>query len=311
LFPGAATDDSLFLGVHVVAFPVKSDRLATPWRVDPEDQQALRDAVFRAFSELPAGVFHHLDSFLAHATFARHNPLLLGRERHDQVAIYWSHRPVPPLEEQREEAGRLFLNHVLGARLIPLGCLRTARADNDQLCIARVPRLDAYFGQQEVALELPDETAAGPRVVVQPDFSVVIIGLNPTPAAELAPFCERVQGHAGQGVLVFKLTRDTVVKAITHGLAPAEIVDRLQRHASNSVPANVLHEVRAWCDWVRRLTPETMTLFRCPDSATADRVRATLGREAERLGELLVGLPGERVTTAVRNKLLKAGVIVS
>jgi hypothetical protein len=171
--------------------------------------------------------------------------------------------------------------------------------------------LDAYFGQQEVKLDLPDEPAAGPRVVVQPDFSIVIIGLNPTPAAELAPFCERVQGHAGQGVLVFKLTRDTVVKAVTHGLEPAEIVDRLQRHASNPVPANVLQEVREWCDWVRRLTPESLTVFRCPDRATADRVQAALGREAERLGEMLVGLPGDRVTTAVRNKLVKAGVIVS
>ena len=36
-----------------------------------------------------------------------------------------------------------------------------------------------------------------PRVVVQPDFSVILIGLNPAPVAELAPFCERVKGRAG------------------------------------------------------------------------------------------------------------------
>jgi hypothetical protein len=279
--------------------------------VDPADRQALRDATFRAFAELPAGVFQRLDSFLAHATFGRYNPLLLGRERPDEVAVFWSHHSVPALEEQREEVGRLLLNHVIRGRLIPLGCLRTALADNGGLCIARLPQLDAYFGQQEVALDLPDEAAAGPRVVVQPDFSVVIIGLNPTPAAELAPFCERVQGHAGQGVLVFKLTRDAVVKAVTHGLAPAEVVARLQRHASNVVPANVLEEVRGWCDWVRRLTPETMTVFRCPDRETADRVLSALGRDAQRLGETLVGLAGERVTAAVRNKLYKQGIIVT
>src|SRR5262249_56386915 len=226
-------------------------------------------------------------------------------------AGFGSRHGVPALEEQREEAGRLLLNHVIRGRLIPLGCLRTALAENGGLCIARLPRLDAYFGQQEVTLDLPDEAAAGPRVVVQPDFSVVIIGLNPTPAAELAPFCERVQGHAGQGVLVFKLTRDAVVKAVTNGLAPTDIVDRLQRHASNPVPANVLQEMRGWCDWVRRLTPETMTVFRCPDRETADRVLAALGRDAQRLGDALVGLAGERVTTAVRNKLHKEGIIVS
>jgi hypothetical protein len=310
-YPSAAADDSLFLGAYVVAVPVGTGRRPSYWHVDPADRQALRDAVFRALAELPAGVFHRLDSFLAHATFGRHNPLLLGQERPDQVAVFWSGRSVPALEEQREEAGRLLLDHVIRGRLIPLGCLRTALAGDGGLCIARVPRLDAYFGQQEVALDLPDEAAAGPRVVVQPDFSVVIIGLNPTPAAELAPFCERAQGHAGQGVLVFKLTRDAVVRAVTHGLAPAEIVDRLQRHASNPVPANVLHEVRGWCEWVRRLTPEAMTVFRCPDRETADRVLAALGRDAQRLGDTLVGLAGERLGTAVRNKLHKQGIIVS
>jgi hypothetical protein len=310
-YPGVSGADSLFLGVYVVAAVVRPGRRPSYWDVDPADRQALRDATFRAFAELPAGAFHRLDSFLGHATFGRHNPLLLGQERPDQVAVFWSSHSVPALEEQREEAGRLFLNHVIRGRLIPLGCLRTALAGDGGLCITRLPRLDVYFGQQEVALDLPAEPAAGPRVVVQPDFSIVIIGLNPTPAADLAPFCERVQGHAGQGVLVFKLTRDAVVKAVTHGLAPAEIVDRLQRHASNPVPANVLQEVRDWCAWMRRLTPETMTVFRCPDAATADRVLAALGRDAQRLGETLVGLAGERVTAAVRNKLHKQGIIVS
>ena len=45
-----------------------------------------------------------------------------------------------------------------------------------------------------------------PKVVVQPDFSIILIGMNPAPAVELAPFCERVKGHVGQGSMIFRIT---------------------------------------------------------------------------------------------------------
>ena len=121
------------------------------------------------------------------------------------------------------------------------------------------------------------------RVVVQPDFSVIVIGLNPAPAAELAPFCERTAQGGGQGAMVLKITRESVVKAVSQGLKPAEIVARLQRHASNEVPANVLREVQDWSNWVRRVTSSTLTVLRCPDRDTADRVMVALKRQAERL----------------------------
>ena len=72
--------------------------------------------------------------------------------------------------------------------------------------------------------------------------------------------------------MIFKITRESVVKAVSHGLEPAEIADRLKRHASNDVPANVLREVQDWSNWVRRVTPSTMTVLRRPDRDTADRV---------------------------------------
>jgi hypothetical protein len=146
--------------------------------------------------------------------------------------------------------------------------------------------------------------------VVQPDFTVVIIGLNPAPAAELAPFCERSPGRAGQGAMILKLTRDSVVKAVTNGLPPGDIIERLQRHSSTPLPGNVLHEVRDWCDWVRTVPAAAVSLFRCPDAATADRVQAALGRRGERLNDTTIALEEARVPGAEVKKLLAQGIIV-
>src|SRR5207253_133719 len=78
--------------------------------------------------------------------------------------------------------------------------------------IARRPRLDAYFGREVAPADLAGvDLSVASRVVVQPDFSVVVIGTNPAPAAELAPFCERTTGHAGHGAMIFKITRESVV----------------------------------------------------------------------------------------------------
>jgi hypothetical protein len=305
--------DFLFLGSDVAVIENKKRRGGFEddfWELRPQDRQGLRDAVYQAFAGLPAGVFHRLDSFLAHAAYGEHNPLLRGLKP-DQVTVFWGNEIVPPLEEELEAAGQTCLDAMLRGRLIPLGCVQPAVDETGELCIARLPRLDRYFGRAGAVTETTGEApAAAPRVVVQPDFSVVVIGLNPAPAAELAPFCERQQGRAGEGALVLKITREAVLKATSHGLAGAEILARLRRHASNEVPANVLREVQEWCDWVRQVNCTTLTVLRCPDKAGADRVASALGKQAERLNDTVVAVGQDGLAAADRKKLQNQGIIV-
>jgi hypothetical protein len=182
--------------------------------------------------------------------------------------------------------------------------------DEDRICIAREPRYDAYFDRTIAREDWAPASGVAARVVVQPDFSVIVIGLNPTPAADLAPFCERAATGSGQGALVLKITRDSVVKAVSLGLKPEEIVGRLRRHASNEVPANVLREVEEWSNWVRRVSTSTLTVVRCPDPATADRVMSALKRQAERLNNTLIAIDPKKLTATERNKLRSHGIIV-
>ncbi len=302
--------DVRFLGVQVTARKAdKGTHVVGPRVAKAEEHQALRQHVDRGLAKLTPGVFYRLDSVESHLAFGANNPLNLGLAP-DQVSVLWAGRPVPAFEEEREEVGKLLINHFVCRRLIPLGCVRAAVDNAGSLCIAREPRYYDYFGRKVARTDQLPATEAAGQVVVQPDFSVIVIGLNPAAVADLAPFCERSARASGQGAIVLKITRESVIKAVNLGLIPADIVARLERHASKKLPANVLHEVKGWCNWVRRVTFSRLTVLRCPDSDTVDRVIAAMGRKAERVNETLVAIDRAKLTPMQRDKLKNHGIIV-
>jgi hypothetical protein len=311
-FHSMGTGDAQFLGEQVTVMKAEKPKGSLSpqyWDAKAEDLRELRKHLDQAITALKPGVFYRLDHVEPHLAYAEHNPLNLGLTI-GQVAVFWLNRLVPPLEEQREEAGRLLIDAFVRRRLVPLGCVQAAIDDEGQLCIARNLRFDAYFGREVARADMSSTAGVAARVVVQPDFSVIVIGPNPAPAAELAPFCERTTRAVGQGAMVLKITRESVVKAVSHGLKPAEIAARLQRHASIEVPANVLREVQDWANWVRHVTASTLTVLRCPDRNTADRVVSALKNQAERVNETLVAIDTKSLTTTERNKLRSQGIIV-
>ena len=69
-----------------------------------------------------------------------------------------------------------------------------------------------------------------------------------------------------------------------------------------------MHEVRDWSNWVRRVSPATLIVLRCPDPATAARVLGALKQHAARLNDTLVAID-QKLTAAERNKLRTHGII--
>ncbi len=302
--------DYRFLADNVAVLKKGGQTSTYYWEAKPEDVEALRESLFRAFAPLKPGTYYELEGVVEHLVSGDANPLLIGLPQ-DQVIVYRNGQRVPALPELREEAGRETLRVFIGERLIPLGCLQTAVDEGGRICVTRTPRLDAYFGRKVAAADLAGTPgSAESKVVVQPDFSVVVIGTNPAPAAALAPFCERATKGSGQGAMVLKLTRESVVKAVAHGLKPGEIVARLKQYASNEIPANVLREVEGWSGWVRQVTLGTMTVLRCPDAETADRLMGALKKGGERVNPTLVAVDRAKLTPSERAKLKDQGLIV-
>ncbi len=314
---GHEFDDGWFLGAAVSSVLLRAgQRNRDDWgvRLTLEDRQPLRDALYAAFAELPMGVFHRFDNFTAHTCYGSYNPLLLGR-RSDQVRIRVSGRIISPRVEPLYETGRHLLGQLVSNRLVSLGCLQAGRDADGELLIARRPRLDSYFGRS-VPKEpdgtgvSPGGTGVSPVVVVQPDFSVLVIGMDQSPLAELLPFCERVRERSGPGAATLRLTRASVIKGAVTGLSSASMLERLQRHCSKPLPKNVSHEVREWANWVRSVSTESVMLFRCPDAAATDRIVAALGRGAEKLNETMVAFASTILSDADRRKLLEQGIII-
>ena len=144
---GGISDDTAFLGDTVTVVKRGKEMHATYWTVRPEDLQALRTALDRAFAALEPGVFYRLESVGSHLAFGKHNPVNVGLAP-EQVAVFHHSQPIPPLEEHREQAGQSLIESFVIHRLIPLGCVRTAIDDEGKVCIARERRLDAYFGRE-------------------------------------------------------------------------------------------------------------------------------------------------------------------
>ena len=301
--------DSKFLGIPVSVTPFKA---GTPRYysyyddIKPEQRDALRASLLKVFHSLPVGVFHRWDSVLDHWSFVEHNPLTGGADPM-KLSISIDRRQVPRLPEQVELAGKILLDVFLRFRLLPLDAVRAAVDGEGNFCVARLPRFDGYFGRDYE----PGEEAgtAATRVIVQPDFSVVVIGLDPAPAAELAPFCERAGGQSGQGALTFKITRASVIRAASQGLSSSAILARLKKHASVDVPENVLREVREWAGWVRLVNIRPVMVVRCPDREAVARVVSALGKKAERLSDTLVALHAPKLTPADRQKLQENGIL--
>ncbi|MGC8639455.1 MAG: helicase-associated domain-containing protein [Isosphaeraceae bacterium] len=301
--------DEGFLGTDVVVLPAERMKTRTYHNAEPSDYEALRTSLYRSLSILSPGNFCRLDSVIHHIAFESHNPLLLGPGEKG-VLIYQSGRLLPPFAEEREQAARDLLTNFVHKRLIPLGCLQAAVDQEKRLLVAKLPQFDVYFGRAPASTVAAGRHSDKSRVVVQPDYSIIVIGFNPAPAAELAPFCDREKRGGTHGALTLKLTRESVLRAVTHGMEPNEIVKRLQRQASNEVPANVLRQVTDWASWVRRVQASPVTMVRCPDAETADRVLAALKRQAERLNDTTVAVSLAKLTSVERNKLKEHGVIL-
>jgi hypothetical protein len=308
---GVSQDDRWFLGVPVLVVPVKPEKrtyfeMLNPAASSLEQRQVLRESLFSTFRELPLGVFHRFDEFASHVCFGLNNPLLLGRQS-DEVGIWMNGRIVLPREQSRYDTGRYLLGQFVSNRLISMGCLQAGVASDGELMIARRPRLDTYFGHEPPAEEQLAEVHTT-RVVVQPDFSVLVIGVNSSILADLLPFCERQRG--GSGATMLHLTRSSIVKARTAGLSGETILERLRRHSSKPLPDNVVHEVREWSDWLRIVSTESAMLFHCPDSIAADRVVAALGRKAGKVNETTVAIASTFLDENDRRTLLEHGIYI-
>jgi hypothetical protein len=303
--------DTKFLGLDVVVTPVQEGSRVyyhDPYDLKPEHRESLRKAIHRALQALPVGTFFTFRSVVDYLSFGETNPIvscIKGKPSKVMLHRGW----VPDLPERIEEAGKTLWTTLIRDRLIAWDAMALGIDPTGEPCVARLPRLDGYFGDP---YEIPPSAmGTSSKVIVQPDFSVLVIGPDPAPSADLAPFCERGRGHAGEGAIIYKLTRESVTRGAGQGLTAGQIIARLEKYASVAIPANVLSEIRDWVGRIRLVNVVPMTVIRCPDEEAVARVVTALGKHAERLSDTLAAIDMARLTPADRQKLKNHGILVT
>ena len=320
--------DARFLGDPVL---VRRDPSRPPHRVAGADQdrpewdryQELRVTLGRLFMTLPADHHTPLSQVLERFSHPDFNPLFLeGRQPPSQICwTAFEHQPLEKPERIQQCAERLVRNHLL-LRLAPLGAVQLGVDARGAVTVRRLPVLREWFragGADPVADEGEkghddgDTAAVKPdaptKLVVQPDFSVMVIGPDDAPVVDLMPYVERPSGAIQPGAVVFKLTRESVQGAVVRGHPVKRLLAVLQTRSDKTPPANVIRQLEAWAASVRSVTAELRILLRCDDVETADRVMAALGKaQVERVTPTILAYQRTRLGTAAENRLREQGV---
>lgn len=110
----------------------------------------------------------------------------------------------------------------------------------------------------------------GSRFFVQPDFELIV----PPDCSyrvrwELEMIAERIR-H--EHIAVYRLTRETVMRALNHGRSAEATIRFLERHAKYGVPDNVKTAISQWGDRQSQLRVETAAVLRLRDEATAKTI---------------------------------------
>lgn len=195
---------------------------------------------------------------------------------------------------------------VIELRLLPFGGARLGRSSDGRLAIAITPVGHWLLGEDREFIYTQDSDI---RVVVQPNFDVVLFGTAPVVEAVLARVADRVGPAPG---LAFRITRTSVLRAVHAGATTEQVLELLASGATDPLPANVVHEVRGWAASVRRASLVPSVLLEVEDETTAAVVMRLLPSGARRLTPTCFALPvlsGKR-RSALLKSLRDRGVLI-
>lgn len=271
-------------------------------------RDTFRQLVYKRLHELPKNQWITLESVIEYLALGPKNPLYLDRNL-GEVVVKMDDFVTLPFASDYEWLAKRFFTLVFLRQLLPMGCFSCA-VHKTELLVKRQPLMELYFGE-----EVPKDVFAGMdqnqgKVVVQPDYSIIIIGDAGAAAAELAEFCEVSPGKQSGGAMTLRLTREAIFNAVANGLDARSVGERLRHHATGKLPANVAKQVEEWAAWPQRAQVSTATLIECPSREVGDRVMAVLGIKALRVNDEEIVVRYGELSTQDHVRLRKSGIVI-
>lgn len=128
----------------------------------------------------------------------------------------------------------------------------------------------------------PDDSAT--RFLLQPNFELLVPrNVAPSLLWELEDVSELVQPDQ---MMIYRLTKQSVYRALTCGWTGEKIIDFLATHSRSGIPQNVRCDLQEWCALYGRVRFEEVCLLRCDSPALAELIRASRRTGPYILGEI-------------------------
>jgi len=148
------------------------------------------------------------------------------------------------------------------------GVTRFVFADDTRVGIVgfRITSLGAWILGIGEYVPIEEKTVhTGGGVVVQPDYSIIITGLECRIKHEVNFSRYMTKVSVDENAAVYKLDFQSVVRAHEIGVLPQQIINDLQEASGQSLPDNVTRSLHGWGEKVGRVKIRTITVIETDD----------------------------------------------
>ncbi|MBE3518876.1 MAG: helicase-associated domain-containing protein [Firmicutes bacterium] len=216
------------------------------------------------------------------------------------------------LEKLLQQMEHLTLSHTPGA--FNLRAERNLVGDLEYLGILDVSR---SFGGTSVRVTPLGRALVGfgpwpeenfeDNIYVEPNFEVMVpSGVHPAVLWDIDFVADLVRADQ---MMIFKLSRTSVYRAVQHGISPASVVRFLQAHSRSPLPQNVAYSIAHWARAYGRVELIDALIIKCDSPELADELSVSRKLQPyviERLGPLCLRID-RRARAEVSRALVDEG----
>ncbi len=227
------------------------------WGIDvPMGRRRLLDWL----QKLPPGRWVSLSSLLA--TIRNADPFIL-RPRREVVRLRGQESLEQFATEWDEVEGRI-ITGILSTSLQWLGVVKVGETSSGTKALMLSDLGHALLTGQATTVAMPE-----PRLVVQPNFEVTVMGAEASMIWQLLKFAQPTRyDQAAQ----YTITKDSVLKGVELGMSVDEMLGVLQKYSTREIPQNVAYSM---ADWARLFKParlERVVLLETEDPDTLESI---------------------------------------
>jgi hypothetical protein len=212
---------------------------------------------------IPKGRWVSLGSFLA--TLRRADPFIL-RPRREVVRLRGQESLEQFLAEWDEVEGRI-VTGILSTSLQWLGIVRMGETPSGTKALQVTEVGHAILTGQPAEDHIPE-----PKLVVQPNFEVTVLGAEAAMIWQLLKFT--YPARYDQAAL-YSITKESVLRGLELGMSVEEMLGVLRQYSARDIPQNVAYSM---ADWARLFKParlERVVLLETEDPDTLDAILAS------------------------------------